>query len=82
MQDTFLDTRAVLEPAGAVSVAGLTQFAARRQAAAPAGGGGGGGASRPMRYVAIGSDAANVEFDLLQRLGERFVSFGPRDEQE
>jgi threonine dehydratase len=55
VQDVFLDTRAVLEPAGAISVAGLKAYCAAR----PAEGG---------TYVAVGSDASNVEFDFIQKL--------------
>lgn len=60
VQDTFLDTRAVLEPSGAISMAGLTQYASRQPASAADG--------AAKHYVAIGSDAANVEFELLQQL--------------
>jgi len=59
VQDTFLDTRAVLEPQGAIALAGLKRYAASQSAA---------GNDRGMpTYVAIGSDANNVELSFLQR---------------
>jgi len=57
VQDTFLDTRAVLEPAGVISLAGLKQYASSQPAS---------GEVLPT-YVAIGSDANNVELSFLQR---------------
>jgi len=53
VRDVFLDTRAVLEPAGAVSVAGLKQYVARRPPAPSA---------PPPAFVAIAGDASNIEF--------------------
>jgi len=62
--DVFLDTRAVLEPNGAIALAGLKQFAAKRQSANDD--------ASPQRpsYIAIGSDASNVEFSSLQRVAQ------------
>lgn len=52
MGECFKDTRAMLEPAGAVSLAGLSKWLER------------GGA--PGNYVAITSDAANIEFEFME----------------
>jgi len=54
VQDTFLDTRAVLEPAGAIALAGLKRHAAAHPTI-----------DTPPTYVAIGSDANNVELSWL-----------------
>ena len=56
IQDVFEDTRAVLEPAGALAVAGIKRYAAT----APAG----------QRFVAINS-GANLNFDRLRYIAER-----------
>jgi threonine dehydratase len=56
IKDVFLDTRSVLEPAGALSVAGLKLWAATR----PPGG----------HYVAIAC-GANMNFDRLRFVAER-----------
>jgi threonine dehydratase len=61
IQDVFEDTRAVLEPSGALSVAGIKRYVAR---GAPAG----------QRYVAIAS-GANLNFDRLRYIAER-ADFG------
>lgn len=64
--DVFLDTRAVLEPNGAIALAGLKQFAAKKQSA-------NNDANASLRrpsYIAIGSDASNVEFSSLQRVAQ------------
>jgi threonine dehydratase len=57
IQEVFEDTRAVLEPAGALAVAGVKRYVAR---GAPAG----------QRYVAI-SSGANLNFDRLRYIAER-----------
>lgn len=57
IQDVFEDTRAILEPAGALAVAGIKQYLAR---GAPAG----------QRLVAICS-GANMNFDRLRYIAER-----------
>ncbi|HEV7432290.1 MAG TPA: threonine ammonia-lyase, biosynthetic [Steroidobacteraceae bacterium] len=57
IQDVFEDTRAILEPAGALAVAGIKRYAAR---AWPAG----------QRFVAINS-GANLNFDRLRYIAER-----------
>ena len=57
IQDVFEDTRAILEPAGALAVAGVKRYIAR---GAPAG----------QRYVAICS-GANLNFDRLRHIAER-----------
>ena len=66
VQDCFLDTRAVLEPQGAISIAGLKQYveAQKRRGVVPVPG-------RQPSYVAVGSDASNVEFDFLQRVAQK-----------
>ena len=57
VRDCFEDTRAMLEPAGAVSVAGLKKYV---EALHPRRDGSRG------NYVAISSDASNIEFDILR----------------
>jgi len=57
IQDVFEDTRAILEPAGALAVAGIKRYAAR---ALPAG----------QRLVAVNS-GANLNFDRLRYIAER-----------
>jgi len=61
IQDVFEDTRAVLEPSGALAVAGIKRYVAR---GVPAG----------QRYVAIAS-GANLNFDRLRYIAER-ADFG------
>jgi threonine dehydratase len=56
IKDIFEDTRAIAEPAGALAVAGLKQYAAARS-------------SPPQRWVAIVS-GANVNFDRLRYIAE------------
>ena len=56
IEDVFEDTRAILEPAGALAVAGIKRYAA----GAPAG----------QRFVAINS-GANLNFDRLRYIAER-----------
>mmetsp|Transcript_46737 Transcript_46737/g.150632 ORF Transcript_46737/g.150632 Transcript_46737/m.150632 type:complete len:618 (-) Transcript_46737:60-1913(-) len=72
VRDCFEDTRAMLEPAGAISVAGLKRWLATRPAAA-------GGASRG-NYVVISSDASCIEFDILRFISER-ASYGEQTER-
>ena len=57
IQDVFEETRAILEPAGALAVAGVKHYVAR---GAPAG----------QRYIAICS-GANMNFDRLRHVAER-----------
>ena len=57
IQDVFEDTRAILEPAGALAVAGIKRYVTR---AMPAG----------QRFVAINS-GANLNFDRLRYIAER-----------
>jgi threonine dehydratase len=59
MKDVFDDTRAIVEPAGALSVAGLKRFVAREA-----------GAARGARLVAVLS-GANLNFDRLRFVAER-----------
>ncbi len=59
IQDVFEDTRSILEPAGALAVAGIKRYLAR--AAAPA---------HAQRLVAINS-GANLNFDRLRHVAER-----------
>src|SRR5258706_3881965 len=64
IQDVFEDRRAILEPAGALAVAGVKRYIAR---GAPAG----------QRYVAICS-GANMNFDRLRHIAQRaHISAGP-----
>jgi len=63
VRDAFEDTRAVLEPAGALAIAGLKKYVDALPA--PAGGGSKG------HFVAISSDASNIEFDILRFIAER-----------
>jgi len=73
IRDVFEDTRALLEPAGAISVAGLTKWK-RCEGASLSGG----------NFVAIASDACNIEFDFLKEFaseatnGATFVRIGDR----
>ena len=62
VRDCFEDTRAMLEPAGAIAVAGLKKYVDKV----------------PVRedgtrgnYVVISSDASNIEFDILRFIAER-----------
>ncbi len=57
VKDIFEDTRAIAEPAGAVSLAGLKAYAARR-------------AERSGALIAINS-GANMNFDRLRHIAER-----------
>ncbi len=57
IQDVFEDTRAILEPSGALAVAGIKQYVARPNAAG-------------QRLVAICS-GANLNFDRLRHIAER-----------
>ena len=58
VKDVFDDTRSIAEPAGALAVAGLKKYAARRTS------------DRARRYVAVIS-GANVNFDRLRHISER-----------
>lgn len=57
IKDSFLDTRVVLEPAGALAVAGMKKYATRS-------------ASKGKTFVAITS-GANMDFDRLRFISER-----------
>jgi len=61
VRDAFEDTRAVLEPAGATAIAGLKKYVDAMPSV---------GASKG-NYVAISSDASNIEFDILRFIAER-----------
>ena len=61
VRDAFEDTRAVLEPAGAIAIAGLKKYVD----AMPKTNGSKG------NFVAISSDASNIEFDILRFIAER-----------
>ena len=67
LQDGFADTRCVLEPAGAVAIAGLKKYVD----ALPSAPGGDGAPRSKGNYVAISSDASNIEFDILRFIAER-----------
>jgi len=62
VRDCFEDTRAMLEPAGAVAVAGLKKYMSE-VAVRPDGTKG--------NYVVISSDASNIEFDVLRFIADR-----------
>jgi len=57
IQDVFEDTRSILEPAGALAVAGIKRYVAR-------------GGAQGHRLVAINS-GANLNFDRLRHVAER-----------
>ena len=57
IQDVFEDTRSIVEPAGALAVAGIKKFVARER-------------WRDKRIVAINS-GANMNFDRLRHIAER-----------
>ena len=57
IQDIFEDTRSIVEPAGALAVAGLKQYVARKPV-------------RDKRFVAINC-GANMNFDRLRHIAER-----------
>ncbi|HTW37864.1 MAG TPA: threonine ammonia-lyase, biosynthetic [Steroidobacteraceae bacterium] len=57
IQDVFEDTRSIVEPAGALAVAGIKKYLARE-------------AGRGRRFVAVNS-GANMNFDRLRHVAER-----------
>lgn len=57
VRDCFEDTRAMLEPAGALAVAGLKKYLAGVPVHADGSKG---------NYVVLSSDASNIEFDILR----------------
>jgi threonine dehydratase len=65
IQDVFEDTRSIVEPAGALAVAGLKQYVARE-------------GWRDKRLVAINS-GANMNFDRLRHVAERADFGGERE---
>ncbi|HYL02796.1 MAG TPA: threonine ammonia-lyase, biosynthetic [Steroidobacteraceae bacterium] len=65
IQDVFEDTRSIVEPAGALAVAGLKQYLARQ-------------GWRERRVVAIAS-GANMNFDRLRHVAERADLGGERE---
>jgi threonine dehydratase len=65
IQDVFEDTRSIVEPAGALAVAGLKKYVARER-------------WRDKRVVAINS-GANVNFDRLRHVAERADLGGERE---
>jgi threonine dehydratase len=65
IQDVFEDTRSIVEPAGALALAGLKQFVARE-------------GWRGKRLVAINS-GANMNFDRLRHVAERADLGGERE---
>jgi len=65
IQDVFEDTRSIVEPAGALAVAGLKQYVARE-------------GWRGKRLVAINS-GANMNFDRLRHVAERADIGGERE---
>lgn len=73
VRDCFEDTRAMLEPAGAVATAGLKKYVADLPMPSSAGGSRG-------NFVAISSDASNIEFDILRFIAER-AAMGEQSEK-
>jgi threonine dehydratase len=65
IQDVFEDTRSIVEPAGALALAGLKQYVARH-------------GWRDKRLVAINS-GANMNFDRLRHVAERADLGGERE---
>ncbi|HJS91300.1 MAG TPA: threonine ammonia-lyase, biosynthetic [Steroidobacteraceae bacterium] len=65
IQDVFEDTRSIVEPAGALAVAGLKKYLARE-------------GWRDRRVVAINS-GANINFDRLRHVAERADLGGERE---
>jgi threonine dehydratase len=65
IQDVFEDTRSIVEPAGALAVAGLKKYIARE-------------GWRDRRVVAINS-GANINFDRLRHVAERADLGGERE---
>ncbi len=65
IQDVFEDTRSIVEPAGALALAGLKKFVARE-------------GWRDKRVVAINS-GANINFDRLRHVAERADLGGERE---
>jgi threonine dehydratase len=65
IQDVFEDTRSILEPAGALAVAGIKRYAAR-------------GAPSGQNLVAVNS-GANMNFDRLRHVAERADLGGERE---
>jgi threonine dehydratase len=65
IQDVFEDTRSIVEPAGALAVAGIKKFVARE-------------GWRDKRLVAINS-GANMNFDRLRHVSERADLGGARE---
>ncbi|HEX2494275.1 MAG TPA: threonine ammonia-lyase, biosynthetic [Steroidobacter sp.] len=65
IQDVFEDNRTIVEPAGALAVAGVKRYAAREQA-------------RDRCFIAVNS-GANVNFDRLRHVAERADIGGQRE---
>ncbi|HXS27762.1 MAG TPA: threonine ammonia-lyase, biosynthetic [Steroidobacteraceae bacterium] len=65
IQDVFEDTRSIVEPAGALAVAGIRKFVARD-------------GGRDRRLVAVNS-GANINFDRLRHVAERADLGGGRE---
>ncbi len=65
IQDVFEDTRSIVEPAGALAVAGLKKYVAREHC-------------RGKRLIAINS-GANMNFDRLRHVAERADLGGERE---
>merc|ERR1719199_392137 len=70
VRDCFEDTRAMLEPAGAISIAGVKKYLASRPLNADGSKG---------NYIAISSDASNIEFGILRFIADR-ASIGEQTE--
>ena len=69
IKDVFNDTRSILEPAGAVAIAGAAAWVRKENARQAAAAAAGGPPPRPPTVVAIAS-GANMNFDTLRRVSE------------
>lgn len=65
IKDVFEDTRSILEPAGALALAGLKAWLAKQKAAAPADKN-----DKNFNLIAVAS-GANINFDRLRHVSER-----------
>ena len=70
VRDCFEDSRAMLEPAGAISIAGAKKYIASLPTRADGSKG---------NFIAISSDASNIEFGILRFIADR-ASIGEQSE--
>ncbi|KAK4534382.1 hypothetical protein CDCA_CDCA01G0407 [Cyanidium caldarium] len=69
IKDMFEETRSILEPAGALAIAGLKHYVATN--AAGAAGGNGAGAAEDAGALIVIASGANTNFDRLRHVSER-----------